>query len=65
MKGIRVKVGYNKIRKRITSNIALRMREVIYCQTDKPVSERTQAVWAIPDSPVKETAAADRIIFVY
>ncbi len=30
---------------------------------DNPVSENTHAVWAMPERPVKETVAADRIIF--
>lgn len=32
---------------------------------DNPVSESTHAVWAIPESPVKETAAADRSVFAF
>ena len=32
---------------------------------DNPVSESTHAVWAMPESPVKETAAADRIVFAF
>ena len=33
--------------------------------SDNPVSERTHAVWAMPERPVKETAAADRIVFAF
>lgn len=49
--------------KNAVQRTALMILEIVYCMSDNPVSESTHAVCAMPESPVNETAAADRIVF--
>ena len=60
-----MKNDYRSNPKKNAQSAALNILEITYCMRDNPVSERTLAVCAIPESPVNETAAADRIVFMF